>query len=133
MSIDNYGSNEFVLKATCQAARGIVALVTSFLSSKKCYISELHQFDDEESGQLFMRVVCRIESDNISIDEICQDFPTVANQFDINWKIYNKANTELLPGSGVDLDKFQLNPLSIKNDKFVFLLISRLLKDKGIL
>ncbi|MBT3725363.1 MAG: formyltetrahydrofolate deformylase [Gammaproteobacteria bacterium] len=92
MSIDNYGSNEFVLKATCQAARGIVALVTSFLSSKKCYISELHQFDDEESGQLFMRVVCRIESDNISIDEICQDFPTVANQFDINWQIYNKAN-----------------------------------------
>ena len=47
-------------------------------------------------------------------------------------KIITKANTELLPGSGVDLDKFQFNPLSIKNDKFVFLLLSRLLRDKGI-
>jgi glycosyltransferase involved in cell wall biosynthesis len=47
-------------------------------------------------------------------------------------KIITKANTELLPGSGVDLDKFQFSPLLINNDKFVFLLISRLLRDKGI-
>jgi glycosyltransferase involved in cell wall biosynthesis len=52
--------------------------------------------------------------------------------FFLKKKIITKANTELLPGSGVDLDKFQFSPLRIKNDKFVFLLISRLLKDKGI-
>jgi len=58
------------------------------------------------------------------------------NTEDLNYflekKIISKANTQLLPGSGVDLNKFQFSPLLIKNDKFIFLLISRLLRDKGI-
>jgi glycosyltransferase involved in cell wall biosynthesis len=43
------------------------------------------------------------------------------------------ANTvDLLPGSGIDLKKFQ--PLNFqRNKKFTFLLISRLITDKGIL
>ncbi len=43
-----------------------------------------------------------------------------------------KSKADLLPGSGVDLDKFI--PMKKKDDKrFKFLLIARLLKDKGIL
>ncbi|MEO7990773.1 MAG: glycosyltransferase family 4 protein [Chryseolinea sp.] len=39
---------------------------------------------------------------------------------------------DLVPGSGIDLKKFQ--PMSFKrNEKFTFLLISRLITDKGIL
>ena len=39
---------------------------------------------------------------------------------------------DILPGSGIDLKKFK--PVSFKrNDKFTFLLISRLITDKGIL
>ncbi|MEA2018464.1 MAG: glycosyltransferase family 4 protein [Campylobacterota bacterium] len=47
-------------------------------------------------------------------------------------KLVSKEKTDLLPGSGVDLDKF----ISIKKEDdgvFRFLLIARLLKDKGIL
>ena len=41
--------------------------------------------------------------------------------------------TDLLPGSGVDLDKFIPVEKSIINNKIIFLLIARLLKDKGLL
>ncbi len=38
----------------------------------------------------------------------------------------------LLPGSGVDLTKFKFKKNPVKKEKFIFLMISRLLKDKGI-
>lgn len=42
-----------------------------------------------------------------------------------------KDSVDLIPGSGVDLQKFQ--PMTFKrNDAFTFLLISRLISDKGI-
>jgi len=42
------------------------------------------------------------------------------------------STADLLPGSGIDLEKFK--PTEFKrNDKFTFLLISRLITDKGIL
>ena len=40
---------------------------------------------------------------------------------------------DLLPGSGVDLNKFIPNVKNINDNKFKFLLIARLLKDKGII
>ncbi len=47
-------------------------------------------------------------------------------------KLINNSKIKLLPGSGVDLNKFKFNPVLIKTDRFIFLMISRLLKDKGI-
>lgn len=44
--------------------------------------------------------------------------------------VYTK--TDLLPGSGVDLNKFSPSN-NVTNDIFVFLMVSRLIKDKGIL
>lgn len=51
----------------------------------------------------------------------------------ISNNLISKNKTDLLPGSGVDLQKFK--PLNRENnkDKFVFLLIARLLKDKGVI
>jgi glycosyltransferase involved in cell wall biosynthesis len=48
-------------------------------------------------------------------------------------KLIIKEKTDLLPGSGVDLKKF-IPVERVKNDnKFVFILVARLLKDKGVL
>ncbi len=88
----NPDSREFVLKASCHATRGIVAGVTSYLSSRSCYLSELNQFDDENTGQFFMRAVCRIESDEHSIDSIRQEFAEVAKEFGMQWQIYDRAS-----------------------------------------
>lgn len=47
-------------------------------------------------------------------------------------KLVPSHTVDLLPGSGIDLEKFR--PVSFqRNEKFTFLLISRLITDKGIL
>jgi glycosyltransferase involved in cell wall biosynthesis len=46
-------------------------------------------------------------------------------------KLVRKEAVDLVPGSGIDLSKFQ--PMNFRrNDKFTFLLISRLISDKGV-
>lgn len=58
------------------------------------------------------------------------------NNEDLNYflkkKLIRKSKTELIPGSGVDLNKFKFVPIGKNKKKFVFLLVARLLKDKGI-
>ncbi len=83
-------SNNFILTINCLAKRGIVSAVTSFLTSKDCYISELHQFDDETTGQFFMRAVCRIESSQFTLNDIQDEFVKTAQNFAMQWKIFDK-------------------------------------------
>ncbi|MBS1559507.1 MAG: glycosyltransferase family 4 protein [Bacteroidetes bacterium] len=47
-------------------------------------------------------------------------------------KLINPTKTDLLPGSGIDLDRFLPVAFS-RNKPFTFLLVSRLITDKGIL
>lgn len=46
-------------------------------------------------------------------------------------RLVKESKTDVLPGSGIDLKKFSFHPLPIK-EKFTFLLISRIIQDKGI-
>ena len=48
-------------------------------------------------------------------------------------KFVRKSQAEIIPGSGVDVDHFLPQPHQNSNGNFVFLFISRLIKDKGIL
>lgn len=48
-------------------------------------------------------------------------------------KFVDEKQTEIIPGSGVDYNYFKPMPPREIKDKFVFLFISRLIKDKGIL
>jgi glycosyltransferase involved in cell wall biosynthesis len=47
-------------------------------------------------------------------------------------KLVIKSKSGLIPGSGVDLERFKPFKPIIKKGKFVFLLIARLLRDKGV-
>ena len=84
-------SKEFILQAKCTAAGGIVADVTSYLWSQSCYIAEMHQFDDEETGLFFMRAVCRIEDDQIDIAAVEKGFAKVAKDFSMEWQVHDKS------------------------------------------
>jgi len=84
-------SKEFVLKASCEAASGIVAAVSSYLAEHDCYISEMHQFDDEESNRFFMRAECRIEGNDQTIESIRNGFGTQVARFDMEWDILDKS------------------------------------------
>ena len=50
----------------------------------------------------------------------------------ISKKLVRAETADLLPGSGIDLKRFMPSPYH-RNEKFTFLLISRLITDKGIL
>ena len=50
----------------------------------------------------------------------------------LNNGLVKKSKIRLIPGSGVDLKKFKPLNLVDKKDKFAFLLIARLLRDKGV-
>ena len=50
----------------------------------------------------------------------------------VNKKMVNPKAVDLVPGSGIDLTRFQQTPFR-RNPIFTFLLISRLITDKGIL
>jgi glycosyltransferase involved in cell wall biosynthesis len=50
----------------------------------------------------------------------------------VDKRLINAKAVDTIPGSGIDLQRFQ--PVSFRrNDKFTFLLISRLITDKGVL
>ena len=84
-------STELVLKVTCAATGGIVAAATSFLWNNGCYISELNQFDDENNGRFFMRLVCRVESEDFDINLLKEGFTEIAKQFDMEWEIFDSS------------------------------------------
>ncbi|WP_213875776.1 formyltetrahydrofolate deformylase [Pseudomonas sp. dw_358] len=82
----------FVLKINCPATSGIVAAVSTWLASQACYISELSQFDDEHTGQFFMRTVFRfnqrVEGD---IDALRQGLTDLAGDFQMKWELFSSA------------------------------------------
>lgn len=81
-------THSFTLTATCPAASGIVAAVTSYLSEQGCYLSELHQFDDEDTKRFFLRTVGRITRDEVSLDTLKAGFQAVADRMDMDWAFH---------------------------------------------
>lgn len=79
--------SEFVLKASCIAGSGIVASVATFLAERGCYISELAQFDDEDSGHFFMRARFHVESGGHQLSDLQAQFPDVAGLFEMQWEM----------------------------------------------
>lgn len=79
----------FVLKSSSPAAIGVVAGVSTYLASRGCYISELAQFDDQESGSFFMRAVCEVKDKAHTTESIQQGFYEIAEQFDMTFSFYD--------------------------------------------
>ena len=79
---------EYVLKTTCPAGSGIVAAVASFLSEKGCYISEQSQFDDQGSGNFFMRTRFHFEAGD-QYAAVTTGFTDVAERFGMSWSLNN--------------------------------------------
>lgn len=82
-------NTSFTLTATCPASSGIVAAVTSYLSDQGCYLSELHQFDDEDTGRFFLRTVGRFEVNTISLDTLRTGFARVAKTLNMEWAFHD--------------------------------------------
>jgi len=78
----------FTLTATCPARSGIVAAVTTYLSDQGCYLTELHQFDDEDTGRFFLRTEGRVTGSSTTIEALEQGFTAVAERLDMEWAFH---------------------------------------------
>ncbi|KKW68041.1 formyltetrahydrofolate deformylase [Lampropedia cohaerens] len=88
--MDNTREN-FILTISCPATTGIVAAVSSFLAERGCYISELAQFDDEDTQRFFMRCVFHFTGQAGDIEKLRSDFSKTSKQFSMEWRIFSSA------------------------------------------
>jgi formyltetrahydrofolate deformylase len=86
-------TTEYILKATCPAARGIVAGVSGFLAERGCYISELSHFDDRQNANLFMRTRFHIDNGDATQESNQEEFQAVADKFSMDWQIIPVSQT----------------------------------------
>ncbi|MFT6052508.1 MAG: formyltetrahydrofolate deformylase [Halioglobus sp.] len=91
MTTDHPNTEQFILKATCEARSGIIAAVTTFLAERGCYISELSQFDDHDTGRFFMRLVGHVEMGGSVLTDLREQFSEVADPFNMHWQLYEGA------------------------------------------
>jgi formyltetrahydrofolate deformylase len=85
MNHENKKQNQLILRASCEAKSGIIAAVTTFLFEHGCYINELAQYDDQDSGRFFMRAVFHVKTGESTLEELKERFPEVAKQFGMRW------------------------------------------------
>lgn len=84
-------AEHFILTLSCPNRPGIVAAVSTFLFEKGCNILEAQQFDDQESGRFFTRIVFNVVEGEASIEAIRAGFAPIADGFGFTWTMRSKA------------------------------------------
>ena len=82
---------QYILTATCEARKGIVAAVATFLSDNDCYICALEQFDDDSTARFFMRLVFRLQAQAPGIETLRRQFAGVAQALGMSWNIHDPS------------------------------------------
>ncbi|MEW9668843.1 formyltetrahydrofolate deformylase [Ammoniphilus sp. 3BR4] len=83
----NMNENRARLLISCIDRPGIVAAVSQFLLERGANIVQSDQYTtDPEKGMFFMRIVFDLNDFDRSLAQIEEDFASVANQFEMNWK-----------------------------------------------
>jgi formyltetrahydrofolate deformylase len=71
---------------------GIVADVASFLAQQGCNILESAQFDDELSGQFFMRTVFGTDESTPNKMNLEASFGPISKRFSMKWQLHDQRN-----------------------------------------
>ena len=90
MNVPLEGKPHYILNATCGSRMGTVAAVSGFLASRKCYITDMQQFDDVLTGRFFVRV--SFYGDPVQTPELealKTEFLEVAEREDMEWAIHD--------------------------------------------
>jgi len=78
-----------ILTLSCPDQRGIVAKVSAFLFERGCNILDAQQFDDQETGQFFMRVV--FDADGADRTAVRGEFGALADGLKMKWTLRDRA------------------------------------------
>jgi len=74
-----------ILTLSCPDRTGIVARVSTLLFERSANILDAQQYDDEETGRFFMRVV--FDLDVGALDHLTADFTGLAHELSMTWVI----------------------------------------------
>ncbi|ANT54870.1 formyltetrahydrofolate deformylase [Mesorhizobium amorphae] len=77
----------FILTATCQSTRGIVAAISGFLCEMGCNIVDSSQFDDLSTGRFFMRVSF-ISEDGKGAEALAEGLRPIAEKFHMEAELH---------------------------------------------
>ncbi len=92
MTVALEGKPHYILNASCASRLGTVAAVSGFLASRRCYITDMQQFDDILSERFFVRVTFYADPEHTpSLDDLPAQFEDVATSEAMEWSIYDGA------------------------------------------
>ena len=90
MNVPLEGKPHYILKASCASRMGTVAAVSGFLASRKCYITDMQQFDDVLTGRFFTRVSFYGDAAGTPpLEGLRDQFADVATKEDMEWSIFD--------------------------------------------
>ena len=79
-----------ILTLSCPDQRGIVAKVSAFLFERGCNILDAQQFDDQETGAFFMRVV--FDPDGVDRDSLRAEFAAIGDALAMKWTLRDRTD-----------------------------------------
>jgi len=90
MTIALDGKPHYILNASCDSRLGTVAVVSGFLASRRCYITDMQQFDDILSERFFIRVTFYGDPEHTpKLDALRAQFEEVSRAEQMEWSIYD--------------------------------------------
>ncbi|WP_108502514.1 formyltetrahydrofolate deformylase [Paracoccus indicus] len=81
---------KFCLTVTCPSRRGIVAAISTFLADHACNITDSAQFDDQETGQFFMRISF-IPEEGAALETLQGGFAAIAEDMQMTYAFHDEA------------------------------------------
>ena len=77
----------FILIFSCNDKAGIQSKVSTFLFERSAFLTDVKSFSDSETNTFFSRVVFNLSEDECSINQIKEDFNSLAAEFDMDWEM----------------------------------------------
>ena len=77
----------FILIFSCNDKAGIQSKVSTFLYKRSAFLTDVKSFSDSETHTFFSRIVFNLSEDGFSINQIKEDFNSLAAEFDMDWEM----------------------------------------------
>jgi len=104
MNVPLEGKPHYILTATCASRMGTVARVSGFLASRKCYITDMQQFDDVITGRFFTRIsFYGNPGATPELNTLRDEFQEIATLEEMEWSI---VDAEIKPRVLIMVSKF---------------------------
>ncbi len=79
--------DSFILIFSCNDKAGIQSKVSTFLYKRSAFLTDVKSFSDSETHTFFSRVVFNLSEDGFGINQIKEDFNSLAAEFDMDWEM----------------------------------------------